>query len=96
LGVLRVINDDLVDAQKWFDIHPHKVMEIISCVVNGELTQCRLRNQQFLRSFSKMFRFCHYPELFELLAFQYIHNLLKFNIKFVGNYKIRQSGKLLL
>ncbi|NRD79202.1 pirin family protein [Bacillus sp. BRMEA1] len=37
-GTLRVINDDLVDAGTGFDLHPHQNMEIISYVVNGELT----------------------------------------------------------
>ena len=37
-GVLRVINDDLVEPNTGFDIHPHKDMEIISYVVNGEIT----------------------------------------------------------
>ncbi|MBS4538884.1 pirin family protein [Clostridium sp. D2Q-11] len=38
LGVLRVLNDDLVDSDTGFDLHPHKDMEIISYVVEGELT----------------------------------------------------------
>jgi redox-sensitive bicupin YhaK (pirin superfamily) len=37
-GVLRVLNDDLVQAGTGFDTHPHKNMEIISYVVNGELS----------------------------------------------------------
>ncbi|WML33556.1 pirin family protein [Clostridium sp. OS1-26] len=37
-GVLRVINDDLVEADTGFDTHPHRDMEIISYIVNGELT----------------------------------------------------------
>jgi redox-sensitive bicupin YhaK (pirin superfamily) len=36
-GVLRVVNDDLVQPQTGFDTHPHQDMEIISYVVNGEL-----------------------------------------------------------
>ena len=37
-GVLRVINDDLVQSNTGFEVHPHRNMEIISYVVNGELT----------------------------------------------------------
>ena len=37
-GVLRVMNDDLVQCGTGFDTHPHENMEIISYVVNGELS----------------------------------------------------------
>lgn len=37
-GVVRVINDDLVEAGHGFDMHHHRDMEIISYVVDGELT----------------------------------------------------------
>lgn len=37
-GALRVINDDLVEPKTGFDTHPHRNMEIISYVIDGELT----------------------------------------------------------
>lgn len=37
-GVLRVLNDDIVHPNSGFDTHPHANMEIISYVVDGEIT----------------------------------------------------------
>ena len=37
-GALRVLNDDLVGPGHGFDLHPHSDFEILSYVVDGELT----------------------------------------------------------
>ena len=37
-GNLRVINDDTVEARRGFGTHPHDNMEIITIVLDGELT----------------------------------------------------------
>jgi redox-sensitive bicupin YhaK (pirin superfamily) len=37
-GVLRVINDDWVDAGQGFGTHPHRNMEIVSIPLEGELS----------------------------------------------------------
>ena len=36
-GALRVINDDIIKAGGGFDTHPHRDMEIITWVLDGEL-----------------------------------------------------------
>lgn len=37
-GVLRVLNDDVIDPNNGFGMHPHENMEIISIPLSGELT----------------------------------------------------------
>lgn len=37
-GVLRVLNDDIILPNTGFDMHPHANMEIITYIVNGEIT----------------------------------------------------------
>ena len=48
-GVLRVLNDDIVQPETGFDTHPHQNMEILSYVVEGELTHAdSMGNEQTL------------------------------------------------
>jgi redox-sensitive bicupin YhaK (pirin superfamily) len=37
-GALRVMNDDIVQSETGFGMHPHKDMEIFTYVLDGELT----------------------------------------------------------
>jgi len=37
-GVLRVMNDDIVQPRSGFETHPHKNMEIVTYIVKGNLT----------------------------------------------------------
>lgn len=45
-GKLRVLNDDLVLPNTGFDTHPHRDMEIISYVVDGQLTHADSMNNK--------------------------------------------------
>ncbi|MCO8041651.1 pirin family protein [Acinetobacter bohemicus] len=38
VSVLRVINDDLINAHQGFGQHPHDNMEILTCVLKGTIT----------------------------------------------------------
>ena len=49
-GVLRVVNDDIIHAQNGFDSHPHDNMEIVSYIVDGEIThKDSMGNQETLK-----------------------------------------------
>ncbi|MEY3001793.1 MAG: hypothetical protein RLZZ428_168 [Pseudomonadota bacterium] len=37
-GVLRVLNDDIIHPMSGFSTHPHENMEIISYIIDGEIT----------------------------------------------------------
>lgn len=48
-GVLRVLNDDIILPGTGFDTHPHRDMEIVTYVVDGELSHAdSMDNQQTL------------------------------------------------
>lgn len=38
LGSLRAVNDDIIAPHKGFDTHPHKNMEIITYIIDGEIS----------------------------------------------------------
>lgn len=38
LGKLRVFNDDLIQPRKGFELHPHEELEIITVMLQGQLT----------------------------------------------------------
>ena len=49
-GVLRVLNDDIIHANSGFDTHPHHNMEIISYIIDGEIThKDSIGNQKSLK-----------------------------------------------
>lgn len=45
-GILRVINDDIIQPNTGFDTHPHQDMNIITYVVDGELTHADSMNNR--------------------------------------------------
>lgn len=50
-GVLRVLNDDIINSKEGFGLHPHNDMEIISYIVKGELThQDSMGNKETLKA----------------------------------------------
>jgi quercetin 2,3-dioxygenase len=49
-GVLRVLNDDIIAPHSGFDMHPHENMEIITYIIEGELThEDNLGNKEALK-----------------------------------------------
>ena len=50
-GPLRVINDDTIAPGRGFDLHPHRDMEIVTVMVEGELThRDSMGNAEVIRS----------------------------------------------
>jgi hypothetical protein len=50
-GALRVFNDDVVQPGTGFPTHPHKEMEIITIVLDGEMThQDSMRNKTVIKA----------------------------------------------
>lgn len=45
-GALRVINDDVIDPDSGFDLHPHDNMEIVTIVMSGAITHGDSMNNQ--------------------------------------------------
>jgi len=55
-GVLRVLNDDIIHPQGGFGMHPHHDMEIVSYVVDGEIThKDSLGNSETLQRYDVQF-----------------------------------------
>ena len=49
-GVLRVLNDDIIHPKSGFEMHPHQDMEIISYIVDGEIThKDSMENEETLK-----------------------------------------------
>lgn len=49
-GMLRVLNDDNIAPHSGFDLHPHKDMEIITIMLEGELThQDSMGNKEIIK-----------------------------------------------
>ncbi len=49
-GVLRVLNDDIIHPSSGFDTHPHQNMEIISYIIEGEIThKDSMGNEEILK-----------------------------------------------
>lgn len=50
-GALRVFNDDVVQPGKGFPPHPHKEMEIVTVILEGELThEDKMGNKSVIRA----------------------------------------------
>lgn len=64
-GVLRVMNDDLVQPLRGFGGHPHSNVEICTYIVEGELThKDSMGTQESLARGSIQFMVYHYLYLF--------------------------------
>lgn len=101
-GVLRVLNDDMIQSHSGFPAHPHKDMEIITYIIYGELThKDSMGNEEILTSGDIQYMSAgtgithseynfHHKQVLRLLQI-WIYSLVK-NLKPIyGSHRFRET-----